>query len=297
MKLSDIAIIGKLDVYRDGIFKSIGKIPYPLPGLLAACAHERYLPRALENSNIVALICPPELVAKIPKNIAIATSSSVRESFTLIQNHLALDESIYHQYEGIKIGKECSIHPTVIIEQGVIIQDRVSIGPYSVVKTGTVIGKGSNIDTNVVLGIQGFEYVSRKGNTPLRVTHAGRLLIGENVDIHPGTTIQRGRFTDTVIQSGVKIDAQVHIGHEVIIGHNSLIAAGAMIAGGVKIGKDVWIGPMASIRNELIIADQAYISLGSMVSKNVKQGEKVTGYFAIPHEKFMTIFKKNNLNL
>ncbi|MCD4737356.1 MAG: hypothetical protein K8R53_15030 [Bacteroidales bacterium] len=291
MKLSEITIEKELDIYRDGEFKSIGKIPYQLPDMLVGCAHEKYLPHVFNNSNIVAIICHPELIKKIPEQIAIATCSSVRETFALIQNQLALNETIYNQYDGIAIGKECAIHPTAIIEQGVIIQDKVSIGPYSIVKSGTVIGSGSVIDSNVVLGIQGFEYVSRENNPPLRVTHAGRLLIGENVDIHPGTTVQRGRFTDTIIKSGVKIDAQVHIGHEVVIGNNTLIASGAMIAGGVKIRQNVWIGPMASLRNELTIGDNAYISIGSMVSRSVQQGEKVSGYFAILHDRFIDDFK------
>lgn len=293
MKLSEIEEIGKIKIIRDGEFNSIGKIPYSLPNLLAACANEKYLSKALANNNIRALICPYELIEKIPEHIAIATSDSVKESFALIQNYLALDENIYQAYQGIAIGKNCLIHPNTVIEDGVIIQDNVTIGPFSVIKTGTVIGKNSTIDSNVVLGIQGFEYVSRKNDYPLRLIHAGRLLIGDNVDIHPGTTIQRGRFTNTIIKSGVKIDAQVHVGHEVIIGNNTLIAAGTMIAGGVKIGSRVWIGPMSSIRNEISIEDNAYISLGSMVSKDVKKGEKVTGYFAINHEQFMDHFKKS----
>ncbi len=64
-----------------------------------------------------------------------------------------------------------------------------------------------------------------------------------------------------------------------------------MVAGSAKIGDDVWIGPSASVSSGVEIGDGASITLGSVVTKNVAPGQRVTGNFAIDHDKFIAFLK------
>ena len=61
--------------------------------------------------------------------------------------------------------------------------------------------------------------------------------------------------------------------------------------GGSKIGDDVLIGPSASITSGLTIGDGAFITVGSVITKDVMAGTRVTGNFAIDHQKFITFIK------
>jgi len=64
-----------------------------------------------------------------------------------------------------------------------------------------------------------------------------------------------------------------------------------MISGNVRVGNDVWIGPSAAISNGITIGDNCWVSLGSVVTKDVQAGSRVSGNFAIDHEKFIQFIK------
>jgi UDP-3-O-[3-hydroxymyristoyl] glucosamine N-acyltransferase len=64
-----------------------------------------------------------------------------------------------------------------------------------------------------------------------------------------------------------------------------------MIAGSVDIGEDVWIGPSAVISSGIRIGDRAAITLGSVVTRSVEAGKRVSGNFAIDHERFIQFLK------
>jgi UDP-3-O-[3-hydroxymyristoyl] glucosamine N-acyltransferase len=98
-----------------------------------------------------------------------------------------------------------------------------------------------------------------------------------------------GGFTE--IGEDSKFDNMVHIAHNVKMGKRCFAAACAMIAGSVTIGDDVWIGPAAAITSEVDIGDKASITVGSVVSRNVAPGQKVTGNFAIDHDRFIEFIK------
>jgi UDP-3-O-[3-hydroxymyristoyl] glucosamine N-acyltransferase len=66
-----------------------------------------------------------------------------------------------------------------------------------------------------------------------------------------------------------------------------LVAAGAIILGSTVVGNDVWVGPGAIVSNELDIGDKAFITLGAVVTRDVGVGEKVSGNFAVPHDRFL----------
>jgi UDP-3-O-[3-hydroxymyristoyl] glucosamine N-acyltransferase len=175
----------------------------------------------------------------------------------------------------VKIGKNCLIEPNVTI------LDSVEIGDDCIVRAGAV------------LGINGFE-MKRTSRGILMVEHDGKVIIGNKIEIGPNNTIIKGfHYRHTIIGDDTKFDALIHFAHCAQIGKRCRIAAQAMIAGSATIGDDVWIGPNASVSSGVTIGDNAFITLGSVVVKNVPSFSKVTGNFAIPHDKFIANLKKS----
>ena len=76
----------------------------------------------------------------------------------------------------------------------------------------------------------------------IKIEQLGKLIVGDNVEIGAGCTIDRGAIDNTEIHNGVKLDNQVHIAHNVILGENSAIAASCAIAGSTTIGKNLTNG-------------------------------------------------------
>jgi len=116
----------------------------------------------------------------------------------------------------------------------------------------------------------------------------GRIMIGDRVEIGGNTCVDRGALSDTVIADDVKIDNLVHIAHNVRIGRCTLIAAGALVAGSSVLGERVWVGPSATISNGLTVGDDAQITLGSVVTRDVPAGGRVSGNFAVSHDRFLS---------
>jgi UDP-3-O-[3-hydroxymyristoyl] glucosamine N-acyltransferase len=64
-----------------------------------------------------------------------------------------------------------------------------------------------------------------------------------------------------------------------------------VLAGSVRLGNDVWIGPNSTISNGVTVGDGAKVSLGAVVTRDVPAGARVTGNFAVDHEKFLGFLK------
>jgi len=120
-----------------------------------------------------------------------------------------------------------------------------------------------------VMFTEGFGYARDKDGRWLHIPHVGGVSIGNNVDIYPGTTINRGTVNDTVIGSGTKIDHKCHIGHNSRIGENCIICAGVIICGSVVIGDGVWISPGSTIRNKIVVGNDVFIDDNTNVVKNI----------------------------
>ncbi|UTW00165.1 hypothetical protein KDW99_03195 [Marinomonas rhizomae] len=192
------------------------------------------------------------------------------------------------------ISTSAKIHPTSFIDsEGVVIEDNVLVEPNVTILKDTVLKRGSIVRAGAVLGVDGFEH-KKTSKGPLSVVHDGKLIVEENAEIGPNNTIIKGfGYRDTIIGEGSKLDGLVHYAHGVQCGVGCLIAANAMIAGHVTLGNNVWVGPSVSISNRITIADNSFLTIGSVIVRDVAKNEKLTGNFAIPHEKFIRNYAKS----
>ena len=185
---------------------------------------------------------------------------------------------------GASVGAHARIAPRAWIGAGCYVGKDVRVGedtrlyPNAAVYDGCVIGARALVHTGAVIGSDGFGY-ARDGDQWLAIPQIGRVIIGDDVDVGANTTIDRGAMDDTIIESGVKLDNQIHIAHNVRIGANTAIAACVGIAGSAVIGKNCEIGGAAMIHGHIQIADGSRISPGTLVSRSVRQSGTYTGIY------------------
>jgi UDP-3-O-[3-hydroxymyristoyl] glucosamine N-acyltransferase len=152
------------------------------------------------------------------------------------------------------------------------------IHPSAIIYPNVQIGERVIVHANCVIGVEGFGYVRNERGELEWFPHVGGVVIGDDVEIHPFTNVDRGGLGDTTIGQGTKIDKFCHIGHNVRIGRHCLIAARTVLAGSATIGDYVTIWAGALIRNSITVGDRATIGMGSVVVKDVEAGTLVMGH-------------------
>lgn len=290
MKLNDIKNIGNIEVIKNGEFESLGLVTYHMPKQFSFIEDSKYI--AQLKSNISCVITTKELMQDIPKRCGVALSENPRKSFFDIHNHLAKYTDFYcNDFETI-IAKSSLIHPTAYISgKNVRIGEGCEIGPNVSILENSILENDVIIRTGSVIGTEGFEF-KRFDEEIVPVVHAGGVLLRNKVEVQANCCISKSIFGGfTEIGENTKIDNLIHIAHNVIIGKRCLIAASAMVAGSVKIGDDVWVGPSVSISSGIEVGNNASLTIGSVVTKNVAPNQRVTGNFAIEHNKFINFLK------
>ena len=189
-----------------------------------------------------------------------------------------------------KIGNNTSIGANSIIEHDVIIGSNSVIGCNVIIKN-SIIGNNVVIQDSCKIGQKGFGFIPIKDKN-FKFPHVGRVLIGDNVEIGSGCTIDRGSLDDTEIGKNSYLDNQVHMAHNVKIGSNCMIAGQVGFAGSATIGNNVSIGGQAGISGHLNIGNNVKIGGGSGVIKDIEDNQVVMGYPAMPVKNFIKNWKK-----
>ncbi len=196
---------------------------------------------------------------------------------------------------------EISISSQAVIEDGAIIGDNVSIGPFTYISSKTVIGDGTRIGSNVmikgkvtigkdcviqsgaVLGEDGFAFI-KEDDAQKFVKHYGGVTLEDHVSIGSQTCVCRGAIEDTLIKEYAKIDNLCHIAHNVVIGKRSIVVCLTAVMGSVHIGDDCWVAT-SMIRDQRHVGDGCVVGMGAVVVKDVPDKATVAGNPAKPMER------------
>jgi UDP-3-O-[3-hydroxymyristoyl] glucosamine N-acyltransferase len=165
----------------------------------------------------------------------------------------------------VRIGRNCTILPNVTI------LDYTEIGDRVIIQSGTVIGSDA------------FYYNSKKDRDVWykKMESCGTVVIGDDVEIGAGCTIDRGVSHETRIGKGTRIDNMVHVGHDTVIGRNCLFAAQVGIAGGVNIEDGVVLWGQVGVSKTLTIGQNAVVLAQSGVGSDIEAGKV---FFGTPAE-------------
>jgi UDP-3-O-[3-hydroxymyristoyl] glucosamine N-acyltransferase len=231
---------------------------------------------AVRSVHPTALIDPS---ARIGRDVAIGPYSVVGPDVvigagTTILSHVAIGH-------GASIDEDGLIHAHVRIAHQVVIGPRVIIHPAAVI--------GSDGFSFVTPQPGALEEARATGSiTPAsrtegfaRIHSLGRVVIGADVEIGAGTTIDRGTIADTRIGDGTKIDNLVQIGHNVRVGSACLICAQTGIAGSSVIGDRVILGGQVGVADHVTVGHDVIAAGQSGISSHVPPGRMVMGNPAV----------------
>ena len=287
-ELADIADIIGCDYVGDPDYpvKGMNEIHVVDTGDIVFVDHPKYYDKALASKASVILI---NKKVECPEGKALLISERPFDDFNRLADHF------YNLAPVDQLKSEkAKIHPSAHIEPNVLIDKEVEIGKNCWVQSNVVIrgrvsiGDNVILQSGVVLGGNAFYYKKKtNGYDALRST--GSIIIEDNVEIGPNTTIDRGVSGQTFIGKGTKIDNQVQIGHDTKIGKHCLIAAQAGIAGCVIVEDEVTIWGQVGIASGLTIGEKATLLACSGISKSV---ESNATYFGAPAGNFRTKYRE-----
>jgi len=263
--------------------------------------------KACITTNKLAKFLPQSILKIIVKNVLFDLANTINIIYPKADKDypdLSLKSPIKHKYKSVKFGKN------VLIGKNVKIGKNSIIGSNSIIEHNVIVGKNCIIGSNLIIknsiigdrvilqdgskiGQKGFGFIPQKIRN-IKFPHIGRVIIGDDVEIAAGCTIDRGSVDDTVIGKNTYLDNQIHIAHNVKIGSNCMIAGQVGFAGSTKVGNNVSIGGQAGVSGHLKIGNNVKIGGGSGVIKDIEDNQIVMGYPAISLKDFIKKNKNNN---
>ena len=192
--------------------------------------------------------------AQIDPTAQIADSAFI-EANVLVGANTVVGENVRIGANSV-IGSHCHIDDDTHLYPNVTFYDRVKIGKRGIVHSSAVVGSDGF----------GFAY---DGSRYHKIAQLGGVVLGSDVEIGAGTSIDRGALEDTVIEDGVKIDNQVQIAHNVRIGANTVVCGCSAIAGSSTVGKNCIIAGGVGVINHVTICDGVTVTAMSLVNQSI----------------------------
>lgn len=172
--------------------------------------------------------------------------------------------------EGVRIGRGCRIGANCVIGAASELDEGCWLSPNVTLYHAVKLGKRVRVHSAAVIGSDGFGFAPDAG-AYRKIEQLGGVIIGDDVEIGAGTTIDRGALDDTVIGAGVKIDNQVQIAHNVRVGANTIICGCSAIAGSSVIGNNCIIAGAVGVINHVQICDGVTVTAMSLVNQSITE--------------------------
>lgn len=182
--------------------------------------------------------------------------------------------------EDAVIGERCHIQAQVFIGRAASLAEDCWLQPGSIVATSCRLGARVRLHPGVVVGSDGFGYDFVQGRHE-KVPQVGHVEVGSDVEIGANSTLDRARFSRTLVGQGTKIDNLVQVGHNVTVGKHCLLCAQVGISGSATIEDYVVIGGQAGIGGHITIGKGSKIAGQAGVTSETVPGSYLRGTPAI----------------
>ena len=181
----------------------------------------------------------------------------------------------------VVLGENVTIYPNVTILDECSIGNNTTIWPGAVVRERCHVGAHCILHPNCTIGADGFGFRPCPEKGLAKIPQIGNVVLGNYVEIGANSSVDRGKFSSTILGDGCKIDNLVQIGHNSILGKFCIMAGNSGLAGSVTLGNGVIIGGSASIKDHTTLGDGVTIGAGSGVTGDVEAGKTMLGYPAV----------------
>lgn len=170
------------------------------------------------------------------------------------------------------ISTTARIHPLALVEDGAVIGENVTIGPFCHVGPKVVLGDGCELLSHAV--VVGRTTIGKNakihsmaviGGEPQSVHHQGEettLDIGDNCTMRENVTINAGTVGGggrTVVGNNNLFLAGSHVAHDCMLGDHIIMSNAALLAGHVKVEDRVIIGGGAAVHQFSRLGRQSFI--------------------------------------
>lgn len=178
--------------------------------------------------------------------------------------------------EGATIGERCHLQAQVFVGRGVTLGEDCWLQPGSIVAAECRLHSRVRLHPGVVVGSDGFGYDFVRGRHE-KVPQVGFVEIESDVEIGANSTLDRARFSRTLIGEGTKIDNLVQIGHNVVIGKHCLLCAQVGISGSATIEDFVVLGGQAGVGGHITIGKGSKVAGQAGITSDTEPGSFLRG--------------------
>ncbi|HWA11252.1 MAG TPA: UDP-3-O-(3-hydroxymyristoyl)glucosamine N-acyltransferase [Opitutaceae bacterium] len=183
---------------------------------------------------------------------------------------------------GAVVGERTHLQAQVFVGRGASIGDDCWLKPGVTISAECVLHHRIHLHPGVVVGADGFGYEFSQGRHE-KVPQVGIVVIESDVEIGANSTLDRARFSRTVVGEGTKIDNLVQIGHNVVIGRHCILCAQTGISGSATLEDYVVLGGQVGVAGHITMGRGSKAGGQSGVSANISPGVSVNGTVAIPY--------------
>jgi UDP-3-O-[3-hydroxymyristoyl] glucosamine N-acyltransferase len=276
---ADLSFLGNVK-YADAVASSkAGAILVPLAFAGKPAAGQAFL-RVDNPSYALALLCSVLEARLWPRPPAGVHASAV------VAASARIDASAH-------VGPLCVIGEGAVVASGAVLEARchvgvqASVGPDCWLKSGVtvgdycVLGARCRLQSGAVIGSDGFGYEPVNGEIR-RIPQIGNVVLEDDVEVGANSTLDRARFSQTVVGRGTKIDNLVQIAHNVRIGRQCLITAQVGIAGSTTLGDHCVLGGQAGVAGHLTLGDRVKLGAQTGLFEDVPADGFMNGTPAVP---------------
>ena len=183
---------------------------------------------------------------------------------------------------GVQIGAGTVLQASVFVGRDASIGEGCHVMPGCMIAASCSLGNRVRLQPGVVIGSDGFGYEFVQGRHE-KVPQIGTVVIGDDVEIGANSTLDRARFSRTVVGEGTKIDNLVQIAHNVTIGRHCILCAQVGVSGSTILEDFVILGGQAGVAGHLTMGKGSKGGGGAAIFASVPAGAFVNGYPAIPY--------------
>lgn len=292
MKLSELAKQIDAELIGDGAIDigaievtSVGPLESARPGSVSFLANAKYI-KQLETTAASAVIVGKNVrVDRVPLLITRDPYFAFSKAIVALHGHRK------HPFAGVHPKATIEVTATVgagtVVYPGAYVGARAKIGdgcilyPNVVVYDDCIIGDRCIIHAGAVIGADGYGFALNNGEHH-KIPQIGNVIIEDDVEIGPNTTISRAALESTTIGRGTKIDQSVVIGHNVKIGTHCLLVAQVAIAGSTTIGHHTTLAGQVGVAGHLTIGDKVTVGAQAGVMHSLDEPGIYMGTPAMP---------------
>jgi UDP-3-O-[3-hydroxymyristoyl] glucosamine N-acyltransferase len=183
--------------------------------------------------------------------------------------------------EDVVVGERTHLQANVFLGHGARVGDDCWLMPRAVVTAECELGNRVRLQPGAVVGSDGFGYEFVNGRHE-KVPQVGIVVVHDDVEIGANTTIDRARFSRTVIGEGTKIDNLVQIGHNVVVGKHCLLCAQVGISGSTTIEDYVVLAGQVGVGGHITLGKGMKAGGQAGITFDVAPGAVVNGTPAVP---------------